>query len=191
MKNFYFFGDSICFGQYVSVEKTFVHRVAKFVNERSRDEYCFMNPSVINNTTVDALQRFHHDVLFRKPDIIYIQFGLNDCNVWVDRKGQPRVPHNNFIHNLECLVKQAQAFGAKVILGNNHPTNKEELYNESVQRYNAGIMLTADNCRVPLVDNYMACKVCAENFDHLLPDGIHLSEKGHVIYADSIISKII
>ena len=190
-KNIYFFGDSICFGQYVSVEKTFVHRIAKYINSKVGNDYCFMNPSIINNTTQDALQRLHHDVLFRNPDYVYIQFGLNDCNVWADRKEQPRVSKELFRNNLTEIVNLCKVFGAKVLIGNNHPTNKNPVYDDLAAYYNALILNVANKNGIAMVHNYSACENYREYNEHLLPDGIHLSEIGHELYAYNISEELI
>ena len=80
----FFFGDSICFGQGVSPHFTWVTRLSRALDERfsSRADVLTQNPSVNGNTTRMALERMPYDVQSHAPDVLYIQFGLNDCNGW-------------------------------------------------------------------------------------------------------------
>ena len=187
--NFYFFGDSICFGQYVSVEKTWVCKTAAYFN-RQCEKYVFMNPSVPGNTTRDALNRFSYDVLSRNPDCIYMQFGMNDCNIWETVNGMERVPKASFAANLKELYDSAIAQGVKtVIFGTNHPSAKNAEYDLRNAEYNE---ITRAFCRVyniRIIDNEKDW----ETLDHvplLLPDGIHLNELGHDYYYMNFITNL-
>jgi len=80
----FFFGDSICFGQGVSLHFAWVIRLSRALDARfsSRADVLTQNPSVNGNTTRMALERMPYDVQSHAPDVLYIQFGLNDCNGW-------------------------------------------------------------------------------------------------------------
>src|SRR5260221_7315926 len=51
-----------------------------------------INAGVSGNSAVDARRRFEHDVLARRPDIVGIQFGINDSAVDVWRQPPATLP---------------------------------------------------------------------------------------------------
>lgn len=176
-KNFFFFGDSITYGQLVSVNKTWVYKVANWLN----DQYVVQNSSIMGNTTRDALNRIYNDVLFRSPSFVYVQFGMNDCNIWQTENGVCRVEQNSYIANIDEIVKRCKSYNAKVIVGNNHPSNKNKEYDLRNAEYNELIRNYCNTNDILLVDNELNCSQFNIN-DVVLPDGIHLSENGHDIY---------
>ena len=176
-KNIFIFGDSIAYGQLVSVNKTWAHKVADWLD----NQYVIQNSSIMGNTTRDALNRIYNDVLFRSPNIVYVQFGMNDCNIWQTENGVCRVERKTYISNIEEIVQRCTSYNASVIVGNNHPSNKNSEYDLRNSEYNELIREYCNKYNIPLMDNELHCKTYDIN-DILLPDGIHLSEFGHDVY---------
>lgn len=175
MTKLYFFGDSICFGQYVSPHKTWVHLLS-----RQFSNILIQNPSVNGDITRTALDRIHHDVLSHKPDMVYIQFGLNDCNIWDTDKGVCRVTRNMFKSNLEEMVIRCKSFDINTIfMATNHATNTiNSDYNKRNQDYNNIIReVSYNNCLLFDIE-----KVWYNDGSLLMNDGVHLSEDGHIFY---------
>ena len=83
--NLIFFGDSICTGQFVSPHQTWVSMISSSI-----PSVTVFNHSINGDITRTALERMPHDVQEIGPDIIYIQFGMNDCNYWQTDRGLPR-----------------------------------------------------------------------------------------------------
>jgi lysophospholipase L1-like esterase len=189
-KNIFFFGDSITYGQLVSVNKTWVHKVANWLDVNIKHTtYVVQNSSIMGNTTRDALNRIYNDVLFRNPCIVYIQFGMNDCNIWQTENGLCRIQPDTFTANLHEIVSRSKSYKAQVIVGTNHPSNKDTEYNQRNAAYNQLIRNFCFEHDITLVDHELECK----NFDVqdiVLPDGIHLSEKGHDVYFENFIKTI-
>ncbi len=193
---FFFFGDSICFGQHVSPHRTWVVRTAAALHDRFGDGVAVANPSINGNTTRMALERMAFDVLSHEPDLLYVQFGLNDCNHWATDRGVPRVSPEAFAANLKEIIDRAIAFGVRrVLLGTNHPTPRTEpfahaphlRYEDGNRRYNAIIRAVAEGAdRAFLVDHEAAWGEALDRggrlSDLLLADGIHLSVEGHDLY---------
>ena len=126
-----FMGDSITFGQYVDPPKRWSDIVSDRLSRaylRSATNLAFFNCGVSGETTRQALERFPRDVQATMPDIVVIQFGLNDCNCWVTDGGLPRVSEEAYYANLIEMVARSRRFGAKhVILSTNHPTLRHKV----------------------------------------------------------------
>lgn len=60
------------------------------------------NAAKFGSTIVEGLQRLQNDVLKRKPDIVLIEFGGNDCDFQWDAIAEN--PSGNFRPNTECVT---------------------------------------------------------------------------------------
>jgi len=196
-----FFGDSICVGQGVSIHCGWVTRSSARLAEISkqyRREILVVNASVNGNTTRQALERMPYDVQSHPIDILIAQFGMNDCNIWESDRGHPRVSPTAFAANLSEIVERGKIFGAKLVfLNTNHPSGRifdclphsTTTYEEQNRLYNDIIRSVANAIGPPatLIDvgqafrNYIDAQAAAQD-ELILPDLIHLSEKGHDIY---------
>lgn len=210
-KNLYLFGDSICFGQLVGSHKSWASQLCKELdlNYSGNINFCVQNAGVNGNTTRQALERLHYDVISHKPDFVLIQFGMNDCNYWVSDNGQPRVSKGAFLHNIleishKCISSGVQA----LILSTNHFSSKgilkicdkEISYDQSNRDYNnltrEAYKTIASEFPTLLLDNelFWQNKLQSENNSDLtqllLSDGIHLSVNGHSIYAEYVIPEV-
>lgn len=197
----FFFGDSICFGQGVSIHKTWVSRISQKLDEMFPNNVIAQNPSINGNTTRMALERMPFDVQSHSPDIVFVQFGLNDGNYWETDNGMPRVSLNSFKANLNEIIDRCYASGAKgVMLGTNHPTTRTVnnfpytnfTFENSNQKYNQAIREVSNSrSDILLLDAEEAFKkiLSANNSmqlrDLLLTDQLHLSESGHEVYYSS------
>ena len=203
--NVVFFGDSICFGQGVSIHRGWVPRlsaeVEKIAIETGRDALV-INTAINGNTTRQALERMPYDVQSHGVDILIVQFGINDCNCWKTDRGLPRVSPAAFRANLAEIVDRGIAFGAKhVFLHTNHPTTRtddvmaftDKTYQQSNEEYNDLIRAAAADLghRVVLIDLEKAIlepvrEGTVSVADMVLPDGLHLSPRGHDIYFETV-----
>lgn len=188
-KNIFFFGDSITYGQVISTEKTWVHKLGKYINDTFNDQYIIQNSSVLGNTTRDALNRIYQDVLFRNPSIVYVQFGMNDCNIWDSEKGLCRVTPKTYEANLEEIIQRLLSYNCKVVLGTNHFSSKSADYDNRNKEYNQIIRTVASTNNIPLMDHGFECEN-VNYLDLILPDGIHLSNDGHELYYQTFIKNI-
>jgi acyl-CoA thioesterase I len=199
-KNFFFFGDSICVGQFVSPHRSWVTVVAQKIEEEFGQilDIRVINSSVNGNTTRMALERMGYDVLSHGVDYILVQFGMNDCNYWQSDRGIPRVSKAAFSANLEEIIVRARKFGAKIVyLSTNHSTPRSEMfdhtpvsYQQSNEDYNCLIREVARSTSATLIDNEVAwnesIKGGASLRDLLLDDHIHLSVRGHDLYTKTV-----
>jgi lysophospholipase L1-like esterase len=193
-------GDSITAGQYVDASLRWTSLVGDAIVVEylpTPVNFYILNRGVSGETTRQGLERFPADVQQHRPDIMTLQFGLNDCNCWVTDGGLPRVSEAAYRANLIEMIERAQRFGARrIILSTNHPTlrHKVLLSGDSLEarrrRYNDHVREVASITSVELCD-------VEEGFAHLdqnelaamllpYPDLLHLSAAGHRLYADCI-----
>lgn len=207
----YLFGDSICFGQLVSHHLTWISSLSRRLDELSQGRFSFLiqNASINGNTTRQALERISYDVTSHQPDLVLVQFGMNDCNYWQTDFCVPRVSQRSFEANLIEIAERVLLTGSRhVFLCTNHPSLKgnfshfpSESHSNSNKKYNEIIRNAFEfiNCEkqpVTLIDNEkywlqtLSNKLEMKLESLLLPDGIHLSIKGHELY-DSFVGQII
>jgi len=186
--NIIFFGDSISYGQLVNKDKTWVERLKRKVENKNIN---IINSSVCGDTTRLALLRIHHWVQELKPDIVFIQFGINDSNYWQTDKGLQRVSERSFKANIEEIVVRVKHFNTKkIFLLTNLPTlkilkinNKDIHQNIGVKKYNIIIRNCAKELNITLIDIEEVLKNMNKDLEtYLLDDGVHLSEEGHDFY---------
>lgn len=195
-----FMGDSITFGQYVEAPFRWTDIVSDRLTRKylkSATNLMFLNRGVSGETTRQGLERFPRDVQSVAPDIMTLQFGLNDCNCWVTDRGLPRVSELAYRANLIEMIERARRFGTKrVILSANHPTLRHKMLlsgqtlEERRVRYNDIVREVATATRVELCEIDRAFSALdSRNLAKLLlpyPDELHLSAEGHQVYADAI-----
>lgn len=202
VRSFFIFGDSIAVGQFVPPHLTWATEICRRVHDRyDRFNWRMANVSISGNTTRQALERFGYDVQSHRPEFLYIQFGMNDCNFWKTDNGCPRVAPDAFKANLNEIGMRAFAWGARHLwFGTNHPASKpdadgsvDDAYQIRNAKYNAIVKEVARGFgrRATLVDHERSWRsLPSESSRRLLDDGIHLAVKGHRLYRDTTWPKI-
>lgn len=194
------FGDSITEGQYVAPPSRWVDIVSADLQLRYRDHPLNLQllvRGVSGETTRQALERFPRDVQVHMPDIVTLQFGLNDCNCWLTDHGLPRVSEAAYRANLVEMIGRARHFGAReVILANNHTTLRHKPLLDGLtleqrrRRYNEIVADVAAASEVTFcdIDSDFAPLGAEAVAEHLLPypDWLHLNAAGHRLYASRI-----
>jgi lysophospholipase L1-like esterase len=139
-----FLGDSICTGYGVSVHDGWVNRVST-VLAREYPGVVVLNSSVNGRTTRQALEIMPYEIQSHPPDVLVVQFGMNDCNRWDTDKGLTRVSALAFKANMAEIIQRALTFGVRRIFVNtNHVTgldfrkmsNHVWTYQDGNRRYN-------------------------------------------------------
>jgi acyl-CoA thioesterase-1 len=195
-----FFGDSITEGQYVDPALRWTNLLVDQLTLAYRDtpvSLHFLNKGISGETSRQGLERFARDVQVYQPDVMTLQFGLNDCNCWVTDRGYPRNPLPVYRANMVEMIERARLFGAgEIIMQTNHETLKRkvmlsgETLEDARKRYNDAQRQIAAETGVTLCDIEQAFgpMTDAQLEDTLLPypDHLHLSIAGHVRYAEVI-----
>lgn len=193
-------GDSITYGQYIDSKFRWTSLVAKWLNEMQLNapvRVKSVNRGVSGETTRLGLERFPTDVQELNPDILTLQYGLNDCNCWETDRGLPRVSKEAFRSNLIEMITRARRFGARqIILANNHKTLRDkvmlngERYEDANAAYGEILREVAIHTNVKFCDIREAFeKRSIDELERLLlpyPDQLHLSVEGNQLYAKTI-----
>ena len=127
-------------------------------------------------------ERFREDVLNHRPDILFIDYALNDRSVGLERAKVA----------WESMIKEALAYGAKVILMTPTPDLAENILSDKgpLEKHSEQIRQLAVEHNVGLVDSYALFKEIAKTEDlrPLMAQDNHVNEKGHEIVAEAIVA---
>jgi lysophospholipase L1-like esterase len=168
-----------------------------------------INAGVRGNNTEDAARRFQTDVLDHKPDLVVLQFGINDSavDVWKQPPAdKPRVDLKPFRGHLQFFIRTLKTRGVKVVLMTPNPLRwtprLRELYgkppyhledsegmNRLLHTYMAAVRELALEESVTLVDVDAAFRNYARehgSLDDLLLDGMHPNQQGQRIVAEML-----
>ena len=174
-----------------------------------------INAGIGGNTTQQAVARFEKDVLQHQPQLVIIQFGINDSTADVWRKPpvtKSRISLEQYAANLRTLIKQLQDKQIAVILMTPNSmrwtANLKEMYgkppydpdnpdgfNLFLKSYAEMVRKIAKEEKVPLVDVYAAFenhekKGKKQSTRDLLLDGMHPNTAGQRMVADLLIPQI-
>lgn len=171
-----------------------------------------VNAGVGGNNTNHARARFEKDVLAHKPDVVVVQFGINDAAVdlWKDPPAKtPRVNIETYVENLRYILQTLKSRGTNVVLLTPNPlrwtaklrelygkppyrTADKDGFNVLLRQYAEKVRDLARTEKVPLVDVYKDFdafgKKDGQSVNDLLLDGMHPNELGHRRIAEQLIA---
>ena len=171
-----------------------------------------INAGIGGNTTADAIARLDSDVRSYDPDVVVVQFGINDSKVEVSQGATtPRVDLADYVANLTTIVETLKADGVRVILMTPnalswtdtllerygqppYDPNDPMGFNATLTDYVEAVRTIAATEDVELVDIYQTYldyqNVPDQDINDLLLDGIHPNAIGHRIVADRLLATI-
>jgi lysophospholipase L1-like esterase len=163
------------------------------------------NAGIGDTTTREAVARLDRDVLRHHPNLVVVQFGINDSWIDVDAdKTRPRLSRPEYRDNLRTIIQRVRNVGATVVLMTPNSMRWEDPYYIKAFTDHPGLLdvkdmqgvdrlleLYAQDMRdvaksesVPLVDIYEAFErygqVPGQSIDDLLlaGDGFHPNQAG-------------
>ena len=157
-----------------------------------------VNAGISGNKVPDLQKRLAKDVLDKKPTLVFIYIGIND--VWHGENDPAKgTSKEKFESGLREIVGKITDGGAKVILCT--PTvigeKKENKLDAKLDEYSDITRSLAKELKLPLVDLRKAFRdhLAAENKDDkakgvLTGDGVHLSEAGNKLVADTMLKAL-
>jgi acyl-CoA thioesterase-1 len=130
-------GDSIAYGQNVRACEAWPAVLERLTGHDVRNE------GVCGETTRLGLERFPKAVQLHKPDVVVIQYGHNDCQIWETDNGLPRVSAQAYAANIIEMAERSAAAGARtLIIWPHQAPGKDAAYNGRLIAYRqeVGIM---------------------------------------------------
>lgn len=126
-------------------------------------------------------KRFAGDVLAKSPDVIFIDYALNDRKMGPDRAAAA----------WEGMVKQAQANKTKVILMTPTPDTREDILDENspLARHSEKIRALSAKYHTGLIDSFAAFQSLVRNgadLSEYMAQNNHPNAKGHRVVAELI-----
>ena len=125
-------------------------------------------------------KRFKEEVLIYKPDVLFIDYALNDRSIGLERAKAA----------WEQMIQEALEYGTKVILLTPTPDLRENIASDDTElaKHSQQIRDLAKKNGVGLVDSYALFKELAktEHLPAFMAQNNHINQKGHQFVADAI-----
>ncbi|MFS4417268.1 SGNH/GDSL hydrolase family protein [Maribacter sp. 2307ULW6-5] len=183
--NLVFHGHSVPAGYFKTPLVNSLEAYPHLVLEKVKEMY----PTAVVNTIVTAIggehsqkgaKRFKTEVLTHAPDVLFIDYALNDRNIGLERAKAA----------WELMIKEALAQDVKVILLTPTPDLKEDILLEDapLERHSGQVRELAARFGVGLVDSYGLFREIAkaEDLKRYMAQGNHVNGKGHAVVSEAI-----
>lgn len=166
-------GDSLSAGYGIDLEQGWVALLAQRL-QASGLPHQVVNASLSGETSGGGLTRLPALLERHRPAVVVIELGAND--------GLRGLPLDRLRANLESMIAQAEAAGARVLLiGVRLPPNYGAAYTQGFQGVFAAL---AQAHGVPLVPDLL--QGVAEDWDLMQPDGLHPTAEAQPRLLDNI-----
>ena len=185
--NLVFHGHSVPAGYFLTPEVNTLAAYPALVLKEIKARYPFAVVNVIvtaigGENSVQGAERFERDVLIHKPDVLLIDYALNDRGEGLEKS----------CHAWMQMVKQAKELNIKVILLTPSPDQRVDYTdaNNELKQHADQIIRLAKEQQVGLVDSYKAFEFLYTDKDKLrnyMSQVNHPNEKGHELIAREII----
>ncbi|TWT74406.1 SGNH/GDSL hydrolase family protein [Allorhodopirellula solitaria] len=157
-------------------------------------QLCDRYPTAVIDVSVTAIggedsisgaQRFERDVLSLRPDLVFIDYSLNDRRVGLEEAAGA----------WRAMIRAAQRKGVPVVLLTPTPDTREDILDDttSLAQHARQVRDLGDEFGLPVVDSYAAFARRAragEDIEHLMAQGNHPNREGHQIVAEQLIELV-
>jgi lysophospholipase L1-like esterase len=146
-------------------------------------EVVIHNAGCPGDTAADGLARLSRDVLPRKPDLVFISFGINDA--------QARVPPALFRRTTSLMVETLRKEGITPVLltTTRLVMGGARMLGLDPEPYNRELLTLAADAGVPCLDLYSLMKGQNRRENYL--DLVHLNTRGNALVADCILRALL
>jgi len=184
LKKLCLLGDSLTFGYGINRNLSFCSLLSKNLN------FEVINKGINGSTTTDMLVRFTKDIIYNKPNILFIMGGTND--ILSNRSV------NSIVDNISLMIDEALSCNIKVILASPPSIyktknssffefNKFDIFYNNFSILNKLLIELSKTKNIDFIDLFTQ----TSNLDNsIFIDGVHLNEKGHSIIYNKIINII-
>jgi len=136
-----------------------------------------VNVGIGGTTTRDAVARLDHDVRRHHPDIVVVQFGINDS--WIDAdegRTRPRLTRDEYRRNLKHIIRTLELDGARIVLMTPNPMRwSDPHYIEAFERYDQvpgqsvnDLLLAGDGIHPSTAGQRLVCRLLTARIVELL-----------------------
>jgi len=185
--NLVFHGHSVPSGYFKTPDVRSFEAYPLLVLKKVKALYPFAVVNVIitsigGENSVAGAKRFEQDVLIHKPDILVIDYALNDAGLELEASQNA----------LEEMIEKALAKNSKVILLTPSPNLKVDINdsNDALYQHAEQIIMLAKKYNIGLADSYGAfrnLKNKTGSLDKYMAQFNHPNKKGHEVIANEII----
>jgi acyl-CoA thioesterase-1 len=143
-----------------------------------------INTSIGGETSISGQKRFESEVLNHKPDILFIDYALNDRRAGLDDSRKA----------WEKMIESAQQTGIKIMLLTPSPDLEVDLSNpeNELEKHTNQIKELSKKYNIGLVDSYSIFKQIQADCDCVtdyMSQGNHPNAKGHYLISLEIMMK--
>lgn len=139
--------------------------------------------SIGGENSVSGKKRFEEDVLIYKPDVLFIDYALNDRSVGLEKSEEA----------WSGMIEKAKEKNIKVILLTPSPDQRVNMLDaqNDLEKHSLQIRALAKKYGVGLVDSYMKFKqkaISGESISKYMSQVNHPNKKGNLLIADEILN---
>ena len=184
--NLVFHGHSVPAGYFKTPNVSTFDSYPFQVLKQLKDKYPFAVINVINTSiggenSMSGQKRFEAEVLNHKPDILFIDYALNDRRVGLEESRKA----------WEKMIERAKQEGIKIILLTPSPDLRVNLLEKDneLEKHSNQIIALANKYKIGLADSYSRFKKLKADCDCLddyMSQSNHPNAKGHSIISDEI-----
>ncbi|MBK3495497.1 SGNH/GDSL hydrolase family protein [Viridibacillus sp. YIM B01967] len=179
----------ICFGDSITARKeNHLKPVLTSMLKMKMKQHKFINAGVSGNTTEQAKERFHKDVLAKNPNLVTVLFGGNDSAT------HKLIPIDTFKSNIRYFVQQIGV--DQTILITSPPVDEllqPNRNNQLLKEYGQAVKDVAAETGCHCID-FFEILYSKPNYKELLVgiknDGLHFGEAGYDLLSDAIVEEV-
>jgi len=141
-----------------------------------------INTSIGGENSVSGAKRFDADVLVHKPDVLFIDYSLNDRGIGLEKSKQA----------WSSMIKKALDKNIKVILLTPSPDMRVNILEPDniLEQHASQVRSLAKEYGVGLVDSYELFKnkvLAGDSLSRYMSSVVHPNKKGHQLITDELI----
>tara|TARA_B110001450_G_scaffold245185_1_gene257999 strand:+ start:1053 stop:1766 length:714 start_codon:yes stop_codon:yes gene_type:complete len=140
-----------------------------------------INTSIGGENSVEGVKRFDSDVLIHKPDILFIDYSLNDRGVGLEKSYEA----------WDKMVNKALKNNIKVVLLTPSPDQRVNILepNNILEQHRNQVVKLAEENGVGLIDSYNLFKeriIAGDSISYFMSQVNHPNKNGHKLITDEI-----
>ena len=184
--NIVFHGHSVPAGYFKTPQVNTISAYPNLVLKKIKSIYPYAVVNVIvtaigGENSLKGAERFQRDVLIHKPDVLFIDYALNDRGLGLEKSYMA----------WNQMIKQAKEENIKVILLTPSPDQRVDYKdsNNELKKHTAQIIKLSEENQVGLVDSYKVFEHLYSNKKQLakyMSQVNHPNEKGHELIVNEI-----